>query len=184
MCYGVVATLFGWDLKEAVPIEPKKERHISTDGVKSSGATGQFGPVNPKDAKKKKKKRRSIPMMILRFIGCLFCVFVMLGSVAGVVLAMYIVQVTADDGEVLDLDNQKNKQTTIIYDKNGDEYATLTQGENRIWRELSAMPEDLQNAVIAIEDRRCPQRVHRSCNLRRTSGRIYAGTAACQEPHR
>ncbi len=90
---------------------------------------------------------------IFRFIGCLLCVCVMLCSVGGVLLAMYIVQVTADDGEILDLDNQKNKQTTIIYDKYGNEYATLTQGENRIWRELSAMPEDLQNAVIAIEDK-------------------------------
>lgn len=139
--------------KEAVPIEPKKERHISTDGVKSSGATGQFGAVNPQEPKKKKKKRRSVVGMIFRFIGCLFCVCVMLGSVAGVLLSMYIVQVTADDGEVLDLDNQKNKQTTIIYDKNGNEYATLTQGENRIWRDLSAMPENLQHAVIAIEDK-------------------------------
>ncbi len=103
--------------------------------------------------KKKKKKRRSVVGSIFRFIGCLLCVCVMLCSVGGVLLAMYIVQVTADDGGNLDLDNQKNKQTTIIYDKYGNEYATLTQGENRIWRELSAMPEDLQNAVIAIEDK-------------------------------
>lgn len=110
--------------------------------------------MNPKDQKpKKKKKRRSIAGMVLRFIGCVFCVCIMLGSVAGVLLSMYIVQVTADDGEMLDLDNLKNKQTTIIYDKNGDPYATLTQGENRIWRELSAMPENLQHAVIAIEDK-------------------------------
>lgn len=98
----------------------------------------------------------------------MFCVCVMLCSVAGVLLAMYIVQVTADDGEVLDLDNQKNKQTTIIYDKYGNEYATLTQGENRIWRELSAMPEDLQNAVIAIEDKDFYN--ERGINLKRTIG--------------
>ena len=88
-----------------------------------------------------------------RFLGCLLCVCIMAASVGGVLLSMYIVQVTADDGEVLDLDNQKNKQTTIIYDINGDEYAQLTKGENRIWRELSAMPENLQHAVIAIEDK-------------------------------
>lgn len=145
--------------KEAVPIEPKepkKVRHISTDGVKSGGATGQFqvpGGQDPKGRKKKKKRRRSIGGMILRFIGCVFCVGIMLCSVAGVLLSMYIVQVTAGDGEVLDLDNQKNKQTTILYDKYGNAYATLTQGENRIWRELSAMPEDLQHAVVAIEDK-------------------------------
>ena len=79
--------------------------------------------------------------MILRFIGCLLCVGIMLCSVGGVVLAMYIVQVTENDGEVLDLDNKKNAQTTILYDRYGNEYAKLTRGEDRVWRELSAMPE-------------------------------------------
>lgn len=136
-------------IKEAVPIEPKQPRHISTDGVKSTaGATGQPVP------KKKKPKRKCHPVAaFFRFIGCLLCVCVMAASVGGVLLSMYIVQVTANDGDVLDLDNQKNKQTTIVYDKNSDEYATLTKGENRIWRELSAMPENLQHAVIAIEDK-------------------------------
>lgn len=108
-------------------------------------------PGAPK--KKRPKRRRSIPGMILRFIGCLLCVGVMLCSVGGVVLAMYIVQVTENDGEVLDLDNQKNAQTTILYDRYGNKYATLTRGEDRVWRELSAMPEDLQHAVVAIEDK-------------------------------
>ena len=67
--------------------------------------------------------------------------------------SLYIVQVTADDAETLDLDNQKNRQTSIVYDINGNEYASLSRNENRIWRELSAMPENLQNAVIAIEDK-------------------------------
>lgn len=123
--------------------------------MKSGGSTGQFQVPEGQDPKKRKKKkrRRSIGGMILRFIGCVFCVGVMLCSVAGVLLSMYIVQVTANDGEMLDLDNQKNKQTTILYDRNGDEYAKLTKGEDRVWRELSAVPEDLQHAVVAIEDK-------------------------------
>lgn len=123
--------------------------------MKSGGSTGQFQVPEGQDPKKRKKKkrRRSIGGMILRFIGCVFCVGVMLCSVAGVLLSMYIVQVTANDGEMLDLDNQKNKQTTILYDRNGDEYAKLTKGEDRVWRELSAMPENLQHAVVAIEDK-------------------------------
>lgn len=151
-CATPAARHFRYDPKEAVPIEPKKERRISTDGVKpAAGAAGQGGASQP--PKKKKKRRRSIPGMILRFIGCLLCVGIMLCSVAGVVLAMYIVQVTENDGEVLDLDNQKNAQTTILYDRYGNKYATLTRGEDRVWRELSAMPEDLQHAVVAIEDK-------------------------------
>ena len=141
--------------KEAVPIEPKQQRHISTDGVKTTaGATGQPGaPQNNQNKKKKPKKRRSIIGMILSFIGCMLCLCIMAGSVGGVLLSMYIVQVTADDAETLDLDNQKNKQTSIIYDRYVDEYDQLTRGENRIWRELSAMPDNLKNAVVAIEDK-------------------------------
>lgn len=154
--------------KEAVPIEPNQQRHISTDGVKTTaGATGQPGATAPKN-KKKPKKRRSIIGMIFSFIGCMLCLCIMAASVGGVLLSMYIVQVTADDGETLDLDNQKNRQTSIIYDINGNEYASLSRNENRIWRELSAMPENLQNAVIAIEDKNF--RTEPGINLKGTIG--------------
>lgn len=154
--------------KEAVPIEPKQQRHISTDGVKTTtGATGQPGAPAPKN-KKKPKKRRSIIGMIFSFIGCMLCLCSMAASVGGVLLSMYIVQVTADDAETLDLDNQKNRQTSIIYDINGNEYASLSRNENRIWRELSAMPENLQNAVIAIEDKNF--RTEPGINLKGTIG--------------
>ena len=154
--------------KEAVPIEPKQQRHISTEGVKTTaGATGQPGASAPKK-QKKPKKRRSIIGMIFSFIGCMLCLCIMAASVGGVLLSMYIVQVTADDGETLDLDNQKNRQTSIIYDINGNEYASLSRNENRIWRELSAMPENLQNAVIAIEDKNF--RTEPGINLKGTIG--------------
>lgn len=154
--------------KEAVPIEPKQQRHISTDGVKTTtGATGQPGAPAPKN-KKKPKKRRSIIGMIFSFIGCMLCLCIMAASVGGVLLSMYIVQVTADDVETLDLDNQKNRQTSIVYDINGNEYASLSRNENRIWRELSAMPENLQNAVIAIEDKNF--RTEPGINLKGTIG--------------
>ena len=154
--------------KEAVPIEPNQQRHISTDGVKTTaGATSQPGAPAPKN-KKKPKKRRSIIGMIFSFIGCMLCLCIMAASVGGVLLSMYIVQVTADDAETLDLDNQKNRQTSIIYDINGNEYASLSRNENRIWRELSAMPENLQNAVIAIEDKNF--RTEPGINLKGTIG--------------
>lgn len=133
----------------------------------TAGATGQPGAPAPKN-KKKPKKRRSIIGMIFSFIGCMLCLCIMAASVGGVLLSMYIVQVTADDGETLDLDNQKNRQTSIIYDINGNEYASLSRNENRIWRELSAMPENLQNAVIAIEDKNF--RTEPGINLKGTIG--------------
>ena len=131
--------------KEAVPIDPKQQRHISTDGVKT--------PQNAAGTPKPKKKRFSIVKFILQFIGCLLCVGVMACSVGAVLLSMYVVQVTADDGETLDLDNMKSKQTSIILNAYGEEYDSLTRDENRIWCALGDMPEDLQHAVVAVEDK-------------------------------
>lgn len=134
--------------KEAVPIDPKQQRHISTDGVKPANAAG-----SKKEKPKKKKRRRSIFGYIVRFIGCLICVCIMLGSVGAVLLSMYVVQVTADEDGTLDLDNQKSKQTSIIYNRYGDEYASLSYEENRVWCELADIPENLQHAVVAVEDK-------------------------------
>ena len=73
--------------KEAVPIDPKQPRHLSTQGAKAPGGT----PNSAKGGKKKNnKKRRSIPGMILRFLGCLICVCIMLGSVGAVLLVMLV----------------------------------------------------------------------------------------------
>ena len=103
--------------KEAVPIDPKKERHISVDGAKNASDSAQ-NAANPaaggKKKKKPRKRRHSVWGYIWRTLVCLFCVGIMACSVAGVFLAMYIVEVTANDTE-LDLDNQKLKQTTIVY---------------------------------------------------------------------
>lgn len=74
-------------------------------------------------------------------------------SVGAVILAMYVVQVTAADGDTLDLDLLKLKQTSIVYDINGDEYDRYAGVNNRVWCELSEIPVNLQNAVIAVEDK-------------------------------
>ncbi len=134
-------------------LDPKRPRRLTTDG-----AAGEQQPAAaPAGVPKKKKKRRRFRLHPFRFlfslIGCILCLFVMLGSVAGVLLAMYVVQVTADDDELLDLDSYQLAQTSIVYDMNGDEYATWNGNSNRIWKPLAEMPKNLQNAVIAVEDK-------------------------------
>ena len=139
--------------KEAVLIDPKQERHISMQGAKSqpdAATPGSNGHGN-KGPKQKKKKRFHPVRFILSLIGCIFCVGIMACSVGGVMISMYVVQVTANDD--LDLDALVLAQTSLVYDKNGDEYARFTSGDNRIWRNLADMPENLQHAVIAVEDK-------------------------------
>ena len=49
------AVRFDTDQREAVPIEPKQQRHISTEGVKTTaGATNQPGAPAPKNRKTEK----------------------------------------------------------------------------------------------------------------------------------
>ena len=145
--------------KEAVPIDPKQSRHIQTDGAKAPDPQGAAaaGPAGKKKKPKKKKPHFSVWGYIWRTFACLFCLVVMACSVGGVVLAMYIVQVTADDTE-LDLDNQKLKQATVVYamDKETNtwvEYARFFGSDNRKWVDLEEIPDYLQKAVIAVEDK-------------------------------
>ena len=138
--------------KEAVPIDPKQERHISMQSAKSP-ETAATSARKKNGKKKKNKPRRSIFGTIMRFIGCLLCVCVMAASAGAVLLSLYVVQVTEDPDGKLDLDEQKLKQTSIVYDRDGNEVNTFAGENNRIWRDISAMPEDLQNAVIAVEDK-------------------------------
>ena len=77
----------------------------------------------------------------------------MAASAGAVLLSLYVVQVTEDPDGKLDLDEQKLKQTSIVYDRDGNEVNTFAGENNRIWRDISAMPENLQNAVIAVEDK-------------------------------
>jgi len=141
--------------KEAVPIDPKQERHISMQSAKSP-ETAATSAQKKNGKKKKNKPRRSIFGTIMRFIGCLLCVCVMAASAGAVLLSLYVVQVTEDPDGKLDLDEQKLKQTSIVYDRDGNEVNTFAGENNRIWREISAMPENLQNAVIAVEDKDLP----------------------------
>ena len=138
--------------KEAVPIDPKQERHISMQSAKSP-ETAATSAQKKNGKKKKNKPRRSIFGTIMRFLGCLLCVCVMAASAGAVLLSLYVVQVTEDPDGKLDLDEQKLKQTSIVYDRDGNEVNTFAGENNRIWREISAMPENLQNAVIAVEDK-------------------------------
>ena len=57
---------------------------------------------------------------------------------------------------------------TIIYDKDGNEIANVSGDEKRRIVSLSEIPENLQNAYIAIEDKRFYE--HKGVDLKRTVG--------------
>ena len=123
---------------------------------------GKSEPDEKKKKKKKKKKRKPLSpkaKRILTVIVSIILVFALtFTSVSGYVLVNMIKTVNGDI--IIDLNQEKaeQSQTTIIYsmDSNNNpvEMARLHGVENRIWVSLDKIPESLQNAYIALEDKR------------------------------
>ncbi|MFV0413268.1 MAG: transglycosylase domain-containing protein [Oscillospiraceae bacterium] len=117
---------------------------------------------------KKRRKKKSVAGMVLagvfKFLFVVFCLGLMAASVAAVKISEYMVEATANDDTMLDLESVKLNQTSFFYALNPDNpnaeaeddwqvYQELVGPEHRIWVSGEQIPEDLKNAVIAIEDR-------------------------------
>lgn len=115
----------------------------------------------------------------LRLIAVCLCLGVIGISVLSVLLSLYVVKATADDDELLNLDELALAYTSIVYYKEVDpatgqvkwpEYQKLdSPTENRIWAPLSEISDHLEHAFVAIEDQNFYS--HSGFNLKRT---IYA----------
>lgn len=114
----------------------------------------------------------------MKFIAVCLCIGIIGSSVVAVMLSMYIVKATQDDGQLLDLDSLKLTYTSFIYSKNINaegqeewpEYQRLDSPEqNRVWVDWPAIDDTLKNAFIAIEDQQYKD--HKGVNVKRT---IYA----------
>lgn len=191
--------------KEAVPIENNERRNIrrpnsskgasrsvnrptssgsrstSTAGRRTASGTGRTAQSqhasggSSGQASPKKKKKGGFWRGVGKFIAVCFCLGVMVASVAAVGLSLYIVNVTADDAQVLDLTNLKLAQTTKIMAQNHDtgeweEYASLHYTNNREWVDLSEIESSpyLKWAYICTEDKDFYE--HSGVSFKRTIG--------------
>lgn len=115
-------------------------------------------PQKPKTPKEPKKGHP-----VLRFLGRLIATLICLGIMAGSLLAVcavyYVVQATANDGDLLNLDNIELSQSSVVVATDPDtgaqvEYAVLrSSNSHRVWADLEQMPEYLQYAFICTEDK-------------------------------
>lgn len=100
---------------------------------------------------------------MLRFIGraivTMFCVGIMLGSALAVGAVYYVVQATANDGDLLNLDNIELSQSSVVMATDRQtgaqvEYAVLrSSNSHRVWADLEQIPRNLQYAFICTEDK-------------------------------
>ena len=97
--------------------------------------------------------------MMKKFFATLLCLGIMAGSLLAVGMVYYVVQATANDGDLLDLDNIQLSQSSVVMANDPDtgaqvEYATLrSSNSHRVWADLEQIPTNLQYAFICTEDK-------------------------------
>ena len=98
-----------------------------------------------------------------------------LRSIAGTGLALLLFllwQLDLPHWQRLDIDRLANvRQTTLVYDRDGQAVGRLSGGENRVSVSLAEIPEHVQNAFIAAEDLRFYR--HHGVDVRRIFGALW-----------
>ncbi len=150
--------------------------------LSSANKARSSAPKTPNKKKKPKKKKRNIFLLILsiifKFIIAVICLCIIAGSTVAVMLSMYLVEATAGDDALLNLEQLDLAYTSIIYYRDTNEqgqeiwqeYQRLDSPvENRVWVDLPDIDQNLIDAFVAIEDQTYWE--HEGINYRRT---IYA----------
>lgn len=158
--------------QEAIPIS-NESRKLNQSGARRDDrpAAGRRVNVNSsrrepapeqpsrRPKKEKQKKRHPILRFIGRLIATLICLGIMAGSAAAVCMVYYVVEATANDGDLLDLDNIELSQSSVVLATDPDtgeqvEYAVLrSSNSHRVWADLEQIPTYLQYAFICTEDK-------------------------------
>ncbi len=105
----------------------------------------------PRKRKQRKRKRLTPGRIILRTI--LIVIIVAIFAIAGALLGAYMGIV--DSAPTMNTDDVvPENYTSIVYDSAGKEIDRLHGEENREYVQLDQIPENLQKAVVSIEDER------------------------------
>ena len=129
--------------REKKPTKIAEEVELSTDGEEQA-------PTYSRSDKSRRKSHSQHPIRRFWRKYHLTKIFLLIGLTFSLVVGGYLFYI-AKTTNVADLQNAL-KATTIIYDKDGNQAGSLT-GQKGTYVELDAISEDLQNAVVATEDR-------------------------------
>lgn len=135
------------------PGRPASQRKLKT------GAQRKKNTDEPQKSPRLPKKGHPVLRFIGRAIVTMFCVGIMLGSALAVGAVYYVVQATANDGDLLNLDNIELSQSSVVMATDRQtgaqvEYAVLrSSNSHRVWADLEQIPRNLQYAFICTEDK-------------------------------
>ena len=135
-------------------------RQVNLNNSRRAPASSQRPAKEPKEPREPREKSKH---PVLKFIGrtlaTLLCLGIMAGSLVAVGAVYYVVQATANDGDLLDLDNIELSQSSTVVATDPDtgaqvEYETLrSSNSHRVWADLEQIPANLQYAFICTEDK-------------------------------
>lgn len=145
----------------------KKERNKKRKDMRTVRKINKEGKdyIEGRDNKKRRKKKigwKIFKVLLFVFIAlCIIGAGIVFGVIAGIV----------DKTETItDEALSSNKQTTFIYDKDGNQIGSLFDEENRISVEYKDIPKSVVDAVTAIEDERFFE--HQGVDIKRTGAAI------------
>ena len=127
----------------------KKPRKIAEE-VELSTDVEEQAPTYSRSENSRRKSHSQHPIRRFWRKYHLTKIFLLIGLTFSLVVGGYLFYI-AKTTNVADLQNAL-KATTIIYDKDGNQAGSLT-GQKGTYVELDAISENLQNAVVATEDR-------------------------------
>ncbi len=117
---------------------------------------------------------KSIFKIILRCIKTAFTIFLIAGGIVAVSLFSYLYSIKNESVDY-DLNKLTLNYTSFIYVNGpGDDaanpvkYQSLYSSENRVWVEYDKIPQNMKNAIVAIEDKRFWE--HKGVDWKRTFG--------------
>lgn len=124
----------------------------------------------------KRKRKRRVGRTILLVLVSLILIGLLTAVCCGLAFAYYVREYILPNADV-PIDNVGLNMTSIIYVENPDtgeyyEYETLYGSENRTWVDFEDIPQNLKNAVVAIEDQRFY--THKGVDWKRTLGAAVA----------
>ena len=108
---------------------------------------------------------------VLKIVGSVIIVLLLSGMLFACIFAYYVKTCLTPDLDVTLDDYRLNQSSTIWYDDGSGQYkelVTLTGVQNREWVEYEAIPKYMEQAVVAIEDKRFYD--HKGVDWYRTSG--------------
>ena len=143
----------------------KKTNTSRNTAASSPSASKQMGTAAPSKRRKNKKRRRKL-LLAAKIAVLLFIAFVVF---CGIWMAINIDFSFGDNLSTLNL----NLSSTVYYmdeDGNPKKFEQFQATENRIWVSIEKMPQDLQDAFVAIEDQRFYK--HHGVDIKRTTGAV------------